>query len=509
VAQVVERFGARLPKRRPYAAPERAVPAGWDTRADVFALATIASEMLGPRKTRGQSDEARRTAFSEAGFNPGRAIPVVDRGMAAVQGERYPTATAMVDALAAAVGPADELVAPGLVVAGDAGTGSESGSLFDRVEETAPAATPQRPFDIELHAGSPPAREVEPDLEILPAATPRIIEPLELGLEPPAAADLPRAVGPEPSLVRPPARTAPGPWDAAPDAVAQLPPVTRLRRPEKPWPRWLPMAAMLAFALALGFVAGRWSRPAVTPASVAQQAPASPLPRTELRDEPVAASPSPMAAAPAVDASGSSVPPIRSTAGASPVPTPASPAPAPRASAAPPAVAPPAPPRTPPGRLLVRTSPGGARVRVNGDDRGATPLTLRDLALGEYSLEITRSGYAPESRTLTLTQRRPAQSLDLRLREAPAREATPAPVSGNAVSASGRSSLELVSKPAGARVFVDGQPMGTTPLRLLEVAPGPKSIRLELAGHASWTATITVGQGEARKVTASLEPRQP
>lgn len=112
VAQVVERFGARTPRRRPYTAPERAVAAGWDTRADVFALATIASEMLGPRRSRGQSDDLRVGAFTEAGFDGRRAIAALNRGMSNVAGERPSDATSLVDALEEAVGaPPDEAAA--------------------------------------------------------------------------------------------------------------------------------------------------------------------------------------------------------------------------------------------------------------------------------------------------------------------------------------------------------------------------------------------------------------
>jgi hypothetical protein len=158
--------------------------------------------------------------------------------------------------------------------------------------------------------------------------------------------------------------------------------------------------------------------------------------------------------------------------------------------------------------LLVRTSPAGARVKIDGKERGVSPLALRDLGLREYSVEITRSGYATEARKVRLTASRPTQSIDVRLRAsgtaAPASpSATPA---APAASPTGRASLELVTRPAGARVVVDGQFIGTTPLRLVDVAPGQKSVSFELAGYAKWAAAITVAPGEPKKVTASLEP---
>ena len=176
-----------------------------------------------------------------------------------------------------------------------------------------------------------------------------------------------------------------------------------------------------------------------------------------------------------------------------------------------PAAAPPAKTATAPssatGRLLVRTSPAGARVKVDGKDRGVSPLTLRELGLRDYAIEITRAGYAPETRRVQLSARRPTQSLDIRLRASGAAAGSAAPsTAAPGVSPTGRASLELVTRPAGARVFVDGQFIGTTPLRMVDVAPGQKNVSFELAGYARWTAAVTVAPGEPRKVAASLEP---
>jgi hypothetical protein len=169
--------------------------------------------------------------------------------------------------------------------------------------------------------------------------------------------------------------------------------------------------------------------------------------------------------------------------------------------------------------LLVRTSPAGARVKIDGKERGVSPLTLRDLGLREYAVEITRSGYATETRRVRLTSRRSSQTIDVRLRPTPARSATPGAAAGAAptpgaasapgapvASPTGRASLELVTRPAGARVSVDGQFIGVTPLRLVDVAPGPKNVSFELAGYAKWSAVVTVAPGEPRKISASLEP---
>jgi len=45
------------------------------------------------------------------------------------------------------------------------------------------------------------------------------------------------------------------------------------------------------------------------------------------------------------------------------------------------------------GGLIVKTTPPGATVWINGEQRGASPLTLHDLRAGGYQIKVTREGY--------------------------------------------------------------------------------------------------------------------
>jgi len=72
-------------------------------------------------------------------------------------------------------------------------------------------------------------------------------------------------------------------------------------------------------------------------------------------------------------------------------------------------------------------------------------------------------------------------------------------------SATGPGSLQVVSRPDGAQVVLDGRAAGKTPLTILDVAPGAHSIRLELPGFKRWATTVDVNAGDAKRVAASLE----
>jgi len=118
--------------------------------------------------------------------------------------------------------------------------------------------------------------------------------------------------------------------------------------------------------------------------------------------------------------------------------------------------------------------------------------------LGTYEILVERPGHLPATGQVTISERAPVANFAPRLRAAPA----PAP----AVSTGG---LDVVSRPIGARVTLDGRVVGQTPLRLADLAPRPYALTLELAGHLPWTTTVRVVAGETVRVAASLEPDIP
>jgi hypothetical protein len=178
--------------------------------------------------------------------------------------------------------------------------------------------------------------------------------------------------------------------------------------------------------------------------------------------------------------------------------TPESPAPEPDAPEPPAAGRPEPPPvsrvAAPTGQLLVRSEPAGALVLVDGQWRGETPATIRDLPLGAHTVRVARSGYAPVTQQVDLTIAAPARNLTVALRAA---LSPVAPRYG---------SVLAESRPAGARVTIDGRLVGTTPLRLPEVAAGGHVVRLELAGYQSVVLRVTVTGGQEARAAASLQP---
>lgn len=144
-----------------------------------------------------------------------------------------------------------------------------------------------------------------------------------------------------------------------------------------------------------------------------------------------------------------------------------------------------------PGRLLIRSTPADADVIVNGTPRGKTPLALRDLALGSYTIRVARDGYVAEERTLRLTASRPAATATINLRD----EKT------------GPGLLNVRSRPAGARVYVNDRLAGKTPISIPSLPAGPATVRIEMDGYRVWSTKVHVNAGEQTRVAASLERR--
>jgi hypothetical protein len=155
--------------------------------------------------------------------------------------------------------------------------------------------------------------------------------------------------------------------------------------------------------------------------------------------------------------------------------------------------------------LLVRSTPAGARVAVDGHDYGPTPVAVRDLTRGAHRVRVTRDGYAAAERRVVITTARPSQALTFALERPSAtpRVGQTSPTPGTAGTFAG--TLIVDSRPAGAKVFVDGKLAGTTPLSMHDVRAGEHAIRLEHDGYRRWSSSVRVVAAEQNKVTASLE----
>ena len=81
----------------------------------------------------------------------------------------------------------------------------------------------------------------------------------------------------------------------------------------------------------------------------------------------------------------------------------------------------------------------------------------------------------------------------------------PKPTVQEPASAAGPGSLQVVSRPAGAQVVLDGRSVGRTPMTIPDVSQGEHRIQLDLPGFKAWATSVDVKAGGQSRVAASLE----
>jgi hypothetical protein len=128
----------------------------------------------------------------------------------------------------------------------------------------------------------------------------------------------------------------------------------------------------------------------------------------------------------------------------------------------------------------------GAAVRIDGEDRGVTPLSVSGLGAGKHKVAISKEGYRPLEVDAEWTAGKP-QILKAQL--------TPIP-----------GSLVVTSDVGDARVELDGADVGAAPVFIAEVAPGSHKLRVTAGDRAPFEQAIDVRTARATHVRARLGP---
>ena len=478
VTRALARIGVVAPVRRPYTAPERIAGGDWDRRADVFSLAALMHELMWGRRISGLGAQAAEGLTDIAGADLSALRAVFARAVAEHPADRFETALEFAEALRNAC--PDVAVAPEPVPAPR--------------RRTARAAEPRLPLDEEDGVRVEEARTdlkvrttpepTDPKVRTTPeASVAQGHDPEDLSLASHRAAEAERYRDVE---LAPPIAAPPIVHDVVPDVVPdvvqyELPmaipaglitghdqePLSALERSRSAiWPLALALGVGIAIGFAGGYGVGSREQPGT--AAVTAAAPvATPVPAGREFTE--------------GDVAGAT----------KPAPPAASAAPAPAA-------------KSEEGRLLVRSRPAGAQVSVDGRDYGRTPVAIRDLARGAHRVTIAHDGYATEERRFVITTSRPSPSMMVALAR-PRAAASHAPQTPAAPAGRLTGALVVDSRPAGAKVYVDGKLVGTTPVSLASVPTGPHAIRLEHDDYRRWSSSVRIAASEQNRVTASLE----
>ena len=148
------------------------------------------------------------------------------------------------------------------------------------------------------------------------------------------------------------------------------------------------------------------------------------------------------------------------------------------------------PVETPPssGTVVVNTEPAGAAVVIDGQARGTTPATAK-LAVGAHTIELSKDGVR---RTMTVNVT--ANTQISQFVEMP-----------KAAVATG--DLQVRTDPSGARVSVDGQVRGTSPVTVPGLSAGSHTVVLE-NDLGSVREDVTVQPGATASLVVPMKTPQ-
>ena len=119
------------------------------------------------------------------------------------------------------------------------------------------------------------------------------------------------------------------------------------------------------------------------------------------------------------------------------------------------------------GSLNVNSIPKEATVTINGKVKGTTPLTIQNMLIGDYSIEVSKSGYDQIQKSITINEEQTTQ------------------INENFNSSK---FIQITSTPSCTDVYLDGKLIGKTPLKIsvsfdkhnFEITDGKKTVNQEI-----------------------------
>lgn len=152
----------------------------------------------------------------------------------------------------------------------------------------------------------------------------------------------------------------------------------------------------------------------------------------------------------------------------------------------------------PRGFVSVISDPPGAEIYIAGQLVGRAPLDKVTLTQGTYQVIAKRRGFVTQEREINVVG---GKTYLLKPRLMPGSDEDPAQrVQSGA--------LDISAPRRGLLVFVDGEPIASTPVGRLELRPGTHSVSIEGDDFPTYEQTVEVKAGEVIRVVAPL-PKKP
>ncbi len=135
--------------------------------------------------------------------------------------------------------------------------------------------------------------------------------------------------------------------------------------------------------------------------------------------------------------------------------------------------------------LKVTTTPPGATVFLDGEEKGTTPGTFSGLKGGTYKILVSKVGCREVLGEVTLKEGQ-VTKVHYDIEDAPG-------------------FLTLRVRPRKAHIFIDGKEVGTGSLTKHALEPGTHEIRITMDGYQDATGTVTIEKSKTKRIKFTLE----
>ncbi|THB67916.1 MAG: PEGA domain-containing protein [Gammaproteobacteria bacterium] len=137
------------------------------------------------------------------------------------------------------------------------------------------------------------------------------------------------------------------------------------------------------------------------------------------------------------------------------------------------------------GILDIKSSPEGATVLLGNNIIGQTPLTIKNISAGRYTLSITHPYHTTYSKEIDLKK-------DTVLKE-------------NVQLKAGKGAITIVTEPAKASVLIDGKlAQGVTPLTVKDIATGEHNIKITMQSYETIERNVNLKNGTTEIIDITL-----
>ncbi len=135
--------------------------------------------------------------------------------------------------------------------------------------------------------------------------------------------------------------------------------------------------------------------------------------------------------------------------------------------------------------VLVRSTPEGATVLIDDEEKGVTPLLVSGLSMGRHRISLQLAGYQEQQRLIHVPD--VIASTPYVLRQRP-------------------NTLYVTSDPPGVSVWHGSQWLGTAPILLQDLPAGEMTLTLAMVGCAPRREKVTVSSVRGEQLNVNMKP---